>query len=99
MPVQAGLSKSLPPSSYVRSPRLSSPDFRVAVAVHGMEDDSQAIKPIQSHRLFHALRGHCTRAKLVLLPYENHRYFARESILHAAAEMIEWFEIHLKKKP
>jgi dipeptidyl aminopeptidase/acylaminoacyl peptidase len=63
-----------------------------------MEDDSQASKPSQTYHLFHALRGQGATARLVLLPHENHRYFARESILHAAAEMIEWFDRHLKPR-
>ena len=67
--------------------------------IHGQEDDSQASKPIHSHFMYQALRGMGATSKLVLLSLENHRYAARESILHAAAEMIEWFDIHLKNSP
>ena len=28
--------------------------------------------------------------RYVELPYEGHHYWARESVLHAAAEMIDW---------
>ena len=66
--------------------------------IHGEEDDSQASKPIQSYRMFHALRGLGAVARLVLLPRENHAYSARESILHVSAEMIEWFDKYVKNK-
>jgi dipeptidyl aminopeptidase/acylaminoacyl peptidase len=64
--------------------------------IHGLEDDSQASKPIHSHYMYQALRGMGATARLVLLPLENHRYAARESILHVAAELIDWFDLHLK---
>ena len=67
--------------------------------IHGEEDDSQASKPLQSIRLFHAMRGLGGISRLVLLPRENHAYSARESILHVAAEMIEWFDKYVKNKP
>ena len=67
--------------------------------IHGEEDDSQASKPLQSIRMFHAMRGLGGISRLVLLPRENHAYSARESILHVAAEMIEWFDKYVKNKP
>ncbi len=81
-------------SPFLNSDRINEP----ILLLHGEEDDSQASKPIQSHRMYHALRGHGATARLVLLPRENHRYVARESILHVAAEMIEWFDRFVKKK-
>ncbi|MCX7973387.1 MAG: prolyl oligopeptidase family serine peptidase, partial [Candidatus Aminicenantes bacterium] len=54
--------------------------------------------PIQSERLFHALRGHGAVARLVMLPYESHGYSARESIYHVLAEMFEWFDKFVKNK-
>lgn len=81
-------------SPFLHSDKINEP----ILLLHGEEDDSQASKPIQSHRMYHALRGHGATARLVLLPYENHRYVARESILHVAAEMIEWFDRFVKNK-
>lgn len=77
---------------------LAEPFLKLAGMRIFPHNDSQASKPIQSYRMYHALRGHGTTARLVLLPRENHRYVARESILHVAAEMIEWFDRFVKKK-
>jgi len=81
-------------SPFLNSDRINEP----ILLLHGEEDDSQASKPIQSHRMYHALRGHGATARLVLLPRENHRYASRESILHVATEMIEWFDRFVKNK-
>ncbi len=64
--------------------------------VHGQEDDSQTSKPAQSLAMFHALRGLGKTSKLVLLPFENHYLHARESVLHVAAEELEWFDRYVK---
>jgi dipeptidyl aminopeptidase/acylaminoacyl peptidase len=82
-------------SPLMNADRISAP----LLLIHGEEDDSQSSKPIHSYRMFHALRGHGAVAKLVLLPLENHRYSARESRLHVAAEMIDWFDRYVKNKP
>ena len=31
-----------------------------------------------------------------MLPEESHGYAARESVLHCVAEMLEWFDRHVK---
>jgi dipeptidyl aminopeptidase/acylaminoacyl peptidase len=62
------------------------------------DDDSQASEPIESLKLFHALRGHGATARLVLLPRENHAFAARESILDVLAQKIEWFDRYVKNK-
>ncbi|MBX3142247.1 MAG: S9 family peptidase [Trueperaceae bacterium] len=64
--------------------------------IHGQEDDSQTSKPAQSVAMFHALRGLGKTSKLVLLPFENHYLHARESVLHVAAEELEWFDRYVK---
>ena len=66
--------------------------------IHGEMDNNSGTFPIQSKRLFHALKGHGATARLVMLPYESHGYAARESILHVLAEMIEWFDKYIKHK-
>ncbi|MGE0455308.1 MAG: prolyl oligopeptidase family serine peptidase [Vicinamibacteria bacterium] len=58
--------------------------------IHGAADNNSGTFPIQSERLFEALRGSGGTARLVMLPHEAHGYRARESVLHALAEMIEW---------
>lgn len=66
--------------------------------IHGQADNNAGTHPIQSERLFHALRGHGAVARLVMLPYESHGYSARESIYHVLAEMFEWFDKYVKNK-
>jgi dipeptidyl aminopeptidase/acylaminoacyl peptidase len=64
--------------------------------IHGEADNNSGTFPIQSERLFHALRGHGATARLVLLPHESHSYSARESVLHVLAEMFDWFNKYVK---
>lgn len=64
--------------------------------IHGEADNNSGTFPIQSRRLFHALKGHGAIARLVMLPNESHGYRAKETILHVLAEMIEWFDKYVK---
>jgi dipeptidyl aminopeptidase/acylaminoacyl peptidase len=66
--------------------------------IHGMADNNSGTFPIQSERLFAALKGFGTTARFVYLPYESHGYSARESVLHVLAEMFEWFDKYVKNK-
>jgi len=66
--------------------------------IHGEVDNNSGTYPLQSRRLFHALKGHGATVRLVMLPHESHGYRARESILHVLAEMIEWLDKHVKNK-
>lgn len=58
--------------------------------LHGEADNNSGTFPIQSERLFQAIKGNGGTARLVMLPHESHGYRARESVLHALAEMFEW---------
>lgn len=64
--------------------------------IHGEKDSNSGTFPMQSERLFAAIKGNGGHARLVVLPHEDHGYRARESVLHALAEMIEWFDLHVK---
>ena len=66
--------------------------------IHGEADNNSGTFPIQSQRLYHALKGHGGIARLVMLPNESHGYRAVESTLHVLAEMIEWFDKYVKNK-
>jgi dipeptidyl aminopeptidase/acylaminoacyl peptidase len=66
---------------------------------HGELDNNSGTFPIQSRRLFHALKGHGATARLVMLPYESHGYRARESVMHTLWEMNAWLEKYVKKAP
>lgn len=60
--------------------------------VHGGSDPNPGTPPIQAKRFFHALVGEGVPVRYVELPFEAHHYWARESVLDAANEMIEWLD-------
>jgi dipeptidyl aminopeptidase/acylaminoacyl peptidase len=58
--------------------------------IHGEADDNSGTFPIQSERMYMALKGHGATVRYVTLPNEAHGYAARESVLHTLAEMLNW---------
>lgn len=64
--------------------------------IHGQMDNNSGTFPIQSERLFQAIKGTGGTARLVMLPYESHGYAARESVMHVLAESIEWLDRYVK---
>lgn len=64
--------------------------------IHGEADNNSGTYPMQSRRLFAAVKGHGGTARLVMLPNESHGYRARESILHTLAETVDWLDRHVK---
>lgn len=64
--------------------------------IHGEEDNNSGTFPMQSKRMFQAIKGNGGTVRLVMLPEESHGYRARESVLHTQAEMIEWFDKYVK---
>ncbi|GMV26594.1 MAG: hypothetical protein AMXMBFR58_26250 [Phycisphaerae bacterium] len=64
--------------------------------IHGQIDANSGTFPMQSERLFQAVKGTGGTARLVLLPYESHGYMGRESVMHVLAEMIEWLDRYMK---
>ncbi len=58
--------------------------------IHGENDDNSGTFPIQSQRMYQAVKGNGGTVRLVMLPFESHGYRARESVLHTQAETIEW---------
>lgn len=64
--------------------------------VHGENDNNSGTFPMQSRRMYQAIKGNGGNVRLVMLPYESHGYRARESVLHTQAEMIDWFDRFVK---
>lgn len=64
--------------------------------IHGEQDNNSGTFPIQSERMFAAIKGLGGTARLVLLPNESHGYRARESILHMLAESNAWLDKYVK---
>jgi dipeptidyl aminopeptidase/acylaminoacyl peptidase len=81
---------------FAMSPFMHAEKIRAPILlIHGEVDNNSGTFPMQSERLFHAINGLGGTARLVMLPHESHGYRARESVLHALAEMIEWFDVHV----
>ena len=64
--------------------------------IHGDSDSNPGTLTFQSQVFYEAVRGSGGTARLVLLPFEDHGYRARESIEHVLWEQFHWFEEHLK---
>ena len=67
--------------------------------IHGQIDANPGTVPLQSEKLYDAVRGAGGTARLVMLPYENHGYIARESVEHVLYEMLDWFDRYVKNAP
>jgi dipeptidyl aminopeptidase/acylaminoacyl peptidase len=65
--------------------------------LHGVDDNNSGTFPIQSERLFAAIKGHGGEVRLCMLPFESHGYRGRENVLHCLHEMCAWLDAHCKK--
>jgi dipeptidyl aminopeptidase/acylaminoacyl peptidase len=81
-------------SPFMHAHKINEP----VLLIHGMADNNSGTFPIQSERLFAALKGFGATSRFVYLPYESHGYSGRESVLHVLAEMFEWFDKYVKNK-
>jgi dipeptidyl aminopeptidase/acylaminoacyl peptidase len=88
------------PETYIKmSPFMNADKIKEPILlIHGMADNNSGTFPIQSERLFAALKGFGATARFVYLPYEAHGYSARESVLDVLAEMFEWFDRYVKNR-
>ena len=64
--------------------------------VHGEDDANPGTEPIQSRKLYQAVRGNGGITRLVMLPHEPHWYTAMESNEQLVAEMLNWFDRYVK---
>ncbi len=64
--------------------------------IHGDADNNSGTYPMQSERLYGALKGLGGFARLVMLPHESHGYRARESIQHMIWETDQWLQRYVK---
>jgi len=79
-------------SPFAYADRINEP----LLLMHGAADSNSGTLPMQSERLFAALKGHGATARYVLLPHEGHEYRARESLRHALWEITEWLNRHVR---
>jgi len=64
--------------------------------IHGEADNNTGTFPMQSERLFSAIKGAGGTVRFVLLPLESHGYAGRESVLHMLWEMNNWMSTYVK---
>jgi dipeptidyl aminopeptidase/acylaminoacyl peptidase len=84
--------------TYVRlSPLLNADKIdEPLLIIHGERDANPGTVPMQSEKLFEAVRGAGGQTRLVMLPLESHGYAARESVDHVLYEMVSWMETYVK---
>lgn len=64
--------------------------------IHGEADDNPGTFPINSERLFAAIKGLGGTVRFVYLPYEAHGYRGRENLLHKLWEINTWLNTYVK---
>lgn len=79
-------------SPFLQAHKIGEP----VLLIHGEADDNNGTFPIQSERLYAAIRGNGGTVRYVVLPGEAHTYRGRESVEHTVAEMIRWFDRWVK---
>ena len=79
-------------SPFMRANLINEP----VLMIHGEADNNSGTYPMQSRRMFAAIRGNGGTARLVMLPHESHGYRAKESIQHVLWEQVEWMNKHVK---
>jgi dipeptidyl aminopeptidase/acylaminoacyl peptidase len=82
-------------SPFMYADKLKTP----LLLIHGEADDNSGTFPIQSERMYQAVRGNGGTVRLVMLPDEAHGYAARETIEHVLYEMVSWMERYAKDVP
>ena len=64
--------------------------------IHGEADDNDGTFPIQSDRMYQAVRGNGGIVRLVFLPFEAHGYRGKETIEHVLWEKMTWLDKYVK---
>lgn len=78
-------------SSFLHADRINEP----LLLIHGADDPKTGTVPMQSERLFAAIRELGGTARYVLLPEEGHSYRARESVMHTFWEINRWLDLYI----
>jgi len=86
------------PDLYLKlSPFMAANQIKVPILlIHGEADNNSGTFPIQSDRMYRAIKGNGGMVRYVTLPSEAHGYSARESIEHTLWEMLRWFDTYVK---
>jgi dipeptidyl aminopeptidase/acylaminoacyl peptidase len=86
------------PDVYAKvSPFFSADKMKLPILImHGEDDANPGTTPLQSIKLYEAIRGNGGTARLVMLPHEPHWYSAMESQEQQIYEMVRWFDMYVK---
>lgn len=86
------------PDMYIKvSPFAHAENIKTPILlIHGEADDNSGTFPIQSERMYQAIKGNGGIVRYVTLPYEPHGYIGRESVEHVQWEMVHWFDEWVK---
>ncbi len=79
-------------SPFMYADKIKSP----LLLIHGEADDNDGTFPIQSERMYEAVRGNGGTTRLVFLPFEAHGYRGKETIEHVVWEKFTWFDKYVK---
>jgi dipeptidyl aminopeptidase/acylaminoacyl peptidase len=79
-------------SPFLHADKINEP----LLLIHGENDNNSGTFPIQSQRMYQAIKGNGGTVRLCMLPFESHGYRARQSVLHTQAEMINWLDKYVK---
>ncbi|MCU0570096.1 MAG: prolyl oligopeptidase family serine peptidase [Oculatellaceae cyanobacterium Prado106] len=63
--------------------------------IHGANDSNTGTYPIQTERLYEALKGLGATVRWVELPLEDHGYRSQEAVNHVLWEMMRWCQLYL----
>lgn len=64
--------------------------------IHGDSDDNPGTFPIQSERMYNAVKGFGGTVRYISLPYEAHSYRGKENLLHMLYEQNAWLDKYVK---
>ena len=81
-------------SPFISAKKINEP----LLLIHGAEDNNAGTYPLQSERLFEAMKGLGGTVRYVSLPAEGHSYRSREAVGHVLWEMVEWLDTHVKDR-
>ncbi|MEM1238731.1 MAG: prolyl oligopeptidase family serine peptidase [Cyanobacteria bacterium P01_H01_bin.26] len=82
-------------SPFIAAEKINEP----LLLIHGAEDNNPGTYPIQSERMFEAMKGLGGTVRYVSLPAEGHGYRSREAVGHVLWEMVQWLDQHVKAQP
>lgn len=66
--------------------------------IHGENDSNAGTYPLQTERLYEALKGLGATVRYCVLPLEDHGYRSREAIGHVLWEMVNWCDRYLNNR-